>query len=181
MARRGCDTGAMAVARPAFLLSAVLAATLGTALPAAAQLTDRRDFERMLEAAAPMAARSWPLVRCAGLTRATRRHLGRAVLGREGWDTLRQRDAALTRAAALVRAQDYGQPWRSATLQAEVDVDAVARLYRTRFEAAIAETGLPWERDPVWSAHAALCDRLIDAARISPPAPDPPGDGLTDR
>ena len=136
---------------------------LSVALPAAAsQMMDRGDFENAARAAAPMAGSSYPWVRCAALYRAMRRHAGPAELGRDRWDEARRIDALLTRGAALARAEEYGQPWQSAKIQAEVDVDAVARLYLRRFEAAILETGRPWTRDPLWQSDNAECGGLLD-------------------
>lgn len=145
------------------LFLSVLAFLLLAAVPASAsQMMDRRDFDNAAEAAAPMAGSSYPWVRCAALYRAMRRHAGPAELGRDRWDEARRIDALLTRGAALARAEEYGQPWPSAQVQAEVDVDAVARLYLRRFEAAILETGRPWTRDTLWQEDNDVCGGLLD-------------------
>lgn len=157
---------------PRFLLTAILLMLLiALALPVRAQewedpereqRRERRDFEWAAEAAAPLAGKSYPWARCAGLYRAMRLHAGRSELGRERFDYARQVDALLTRKAALERAAEFEQPWPSAEMQAEADVAALARLYLTRFERMIGETGRPWTRDFLWQEDNAGCGGLLD-------------------
>jgi hypothetical protein len=136
----------------------------GAALPAGVltEPRDRRDFEMAAEQAAPMAGRSYPWARCAGLYRSVRLHAGRAALGEARWDYARQVEAALARKAALERAEEHAQPWRMAVAQAEVDVAALARLYLARYRAMIAATGRPWSTDPLWAEDNRTCGGLLD-------------------
>ena len=147
-----------------FLLAATAVMLLiALALPAPGQTPrDRADFDAAAEAAAPMAGRSYPWARCAGLYRSVRLHAGRAALGETRWDYARQVEAALRRRAALERAEETGQPWRAARLGAEVDVAALARLYLARYRAMIAATGRPWSRDPLWAEDNETCGGLLD-------------------
>ncbi len=140
---------------------------IALALPAPAQgqpqePRDRRAFEAAAEAAAPMAGASYPWARCAGLYRSVRLHAGRQALGAARWDYAGQVAAALARRAALERAAELGQPWPSARVSAEVDIDALARLYLGRYRAMIAATGRPWSRDPLWAEDNRTCGGLLD-------------------
>jgi hypothetical protein len=150
--------------RARFLLTAILLMiAIALALPApASEPRDRRDFEAAAEAAAPLAGRSYPFARCAGLYRSVRLHAGRRALGEARWDYAIQVEAALARKAALERAEERGTPWISAQVRAEVDVAALARLYLARYRAMIAETGRPWSRDPLWAEDNATCGGLLD-------------------
>jgi hypothetical protein len=129
---------------------------------AVAEPRARRDFEMAAEQAAPMAGRSYPWARCAGLYRSVRLHAGRAALGAARWDYAVQVEAALARKAALERAEEYAQPWRMARAQAEVDVAALARLYLSRYRAMIAATGRPWSTDALWAEDNRTCGGLLD-------------------
>ncbi|MEO1681606.1 MAG: hypothetical protein AAFU80_25975 [Pseudomonadota bacterium] len=151
-----------------FFTAVLLMILIALALPAPAHAAaggvplDRRDFEAAAEQAAPMAGASYRWARCAGLYRSVRLHAGRRALGAERWDYATQVEGALTRKAALTRAEDQGQPWRSAQMQAEVDVAALSRLYLARYEAQIAATGRPWSRDPLWAEDNRTCGDLLN-------------------
>jgi len=150
-----------------FLTATAIMILIALALPAPAHgqthaPRDRRAFEAAAEAAAPMAGASYPWARCAGLYRSVRLHAGRQALGTARWDYAGQVEAALHRRAALERASELGQPWPSARISAEVDIDALARLYLARYRAMIAATGRPWSRDPLWAEDNRTCGGLLD-------------------
>lgn len=151
-----------------FILTATaIMVLIALALPAPAHAQaqeprDRRAFEAAAEAAAPMAGRSYAWARCAGLYRSVRLHAGRQALGEARWDYAGQVEAALHRRASLERAEEFGQAWPSARISAEVDIDALARLYLARYHAMIAATGRPWSRDPIWAADNETCGGLLD-------------------
>ncbi|MEM1432316.1 MAG: hypothetical protein AAGG09_22895 [Pseudomonadota bacterium] len=146
----------------------ILAGTLfmiviAMALPApGATPMDRRDFEDAAEQAAPMAGASYAYARCAGLYRSVRLHAGRQALGEARWDYANQVEAALHRRASLTRVEEQGQPWRSARLQAEQDIAAVARVYLSRYRLMILTTGRPWSRDTLWAEDNRTCGGLLD-------------------
>ncbi|MEM9248306.1 MAG: hypothetical protein AAGB05_06360 [Pseudomonadota bacterium] len=151
------------------LAGTVIMVLLSLIVPArAATPMDRRDFEAAAEQAAPMAGPAYAYVRCAALYRSVRLHAGRAALGEVRWDYALQVEAALARRAALLRAEDQGQPWQSAESQTAQDVSAVSRLYLTRYRAMIAENGRPWSRDALWAQDNRTCGALVARLEATP-------------
>jgi len=145
------------------LVGTLVMVVIAAALPApGATAMDRRDFEDAAEQAAPMAGASYAYARCAGLYRSVRLHAGRQALGEARWDYANQVEAALHRRAALTRVEEQGQAWPSARLQAEQDIEALARLYLSRYRLMIITTGRPWSRDDLWAEDNATCGGLLD-------------------